>query len=672
MAGSYIDPCGSGAFEGSGSWDTGSTGSWSGSGSGNDQLTGSNCCKNSATGKACCIGGNLKLKLFALHPQYYTDPDAVVSDPTSWSEIEDSRIYTLSKTIFCSDNGNIEERWVVKDPDQFSIFGNIEGMYFTDSIYDSTFLNSKLPFGYGLLYFKINGEQKAILMDIWCKCYSSVILQTQTGSLNGSIANDSLASCSNSFLSRSTFQAYIGDSTIANNFHAMIWGDDTNIENEFGISSTPPTYLTVSSYASNINAFGTYVHTDGLSNYSFISNSYFKRVYRKFNYSMFTSNTTYPAPPFYCYVPCEFPYVKGNPRVPTNNYDRQAARYQYVVYGNQIVFSKNTSEVSNYGYNSPYIVKTTEPTLTCVDNSGSNNTNTIYSKTRGNCTSIHLWMGYSIGDYSYVTLSSITKNILDCYITKNIINDQGSFNWNSNCNAIPSSISPFYDTCLPLGLPTNSTGGDVYTNSYVRVSGTVPIMNTCIGSIPYPPSSGWPTGYTTQIVSNKNYKCFVTEGINCPPYTYSGSLPGSGSTPVSGSTPTSGSTPGSGSGSGSGSAPVTCYGGCAYNITSYVSGGDGYGWNWILTGTYAGNVCSTGCGCSNTGTITFSYWGPEGGWPNPLYFPCDPGAGGGSGGSSGSGSGSSSGSGSGSSSGSGSTSGGSTSSSGSGFIMIPE
>ena len=602
MAGSYIDPCGSGAFEGSGSWDTGSTGSWSGSGSGNDQLTGSNCCSSPPSNLVCCMPGKLKMKLFVLHLQDYTDPQI---GNVRWYEIEESQTYTLSKTIYCDDTGGSEERWVIENPDVFSSFGNLEGLY----VYDSGIPTANAYFSRYSTTLILNNSIN-ISLKTFCKCETSYVNVSRGPAIIApAVNNQSLQSCASCFLAVSyaevnSFYPW----SLSRTLHAMIWVENTDLEKCYGIHESVPNYI----YATKQTA-GPACGSNNLyyGMYNFTNSG-------QFNYRRVAipsgSSTIYA--PFYIYADCRFPAKQGYPGVPQNTDQRRALRESYLKY-----------DWSN---------------LSCANIQSAQN-NTISNRTYLGTWSI---LGSNLPQIFY---QSFPSNSFSCKIS----------GMPSSCESYPKSINPIYDIVYP----------NVYDKNVIGLSG----IPNCIGSgyVANPLCDTQPNPDKYVLFYTESSRYILTEGTECPPYTYSGSLPGSGSTPVSGSAPTSGSTPGSGSGSGSGSAPVTCYGGCAYNITSYVSGGDGYGWNWILTGTYAGNVCSTGCGCSNTGTITFSYWGPEGGWPNPLYFPCDPGAGGGSGGSSGSGSGSSSGSGSGSSSGSGSTSGGSTSSSGSGFIMVP-
>ena len=200
MAGSYIDPCGSGAFEGSGSWDTGSTGSWSGSGSGNDQLTVLNCCSSRPSNLVCCMPGKLKMKLFVLHLQDYTDPQI---GNVRWYEIEESKTYTLSKTIYCDDNGGSEERWVIENPDVFSSFGNLEGLY----VYDSGIPTTNAYFSRYSTTLILNNSIN-ISLKTFCKCETSYVNASSGPAIIApAVNNQSLQSCASCFLAVSYAEA---------------------------------------------------------------------------------------------------------------------------------------------------------------------------------------------------------------------------------------------------------------------------------------------------------------------------------------------------------------------------------------------------------------------------------------------------------------------------------
>lgn len=296
-SGGYIDPCESGAYQGSGS--IGSAGSWNGSGSGNDSITHDNCCKQAEYGGKCCCGPlRLKMRLYQITHHEYNDPDprgypgAWYRETMSrWGTVEDSRVYTLKKTIYCSDTDAKGVRWVIEDPDcTFGDWGDLTGAFVECVSFFDTYYN-KVMSQYHLLL--PNSPVVSILqLEQSCICSSESEVKGEN------------------FVLRSlyTFRYNLGSSYWGNPAYedpaygfiprhtCLIWGENVDTEKCHYLNKTPPAFLQTTAQESSTP--GSWTNLTG----EFSGAAYWKRF-------AYTSAIDDSNPPYNTYADCRYPFI---------------------------------------------------------------------------------------------------------------------------------------------------------------------------------------------------------------------------------------------------------------------------------------------------------------------------------------------------------------------------
>lgn len=597
MSGSYIDPCESGAYQGSGSVGSEGSGSWNGSGSGNDSITSENCCPQPVAGVACCVPGSLKMRLFQSYAQSYLDPDTV-GDPyyplgieTIWGTVQHSRIFTLTKTVFCDENFSTAERWVIEDPDSnFGDWGDLTGAYFTTefNIYYGDVQYSLILPNSPVQYIK--------RLMVQCKCESPGIDR-----MDGSRAN-SMVKCRGCFLARSNVhtQLYKGSGATEYSFfntlplisdiyrhQVMIWGSQTDLEECYGISDTPPEHLhsqhqiatdpcTVDNFYDWANkGFTSKVYTNTTVQYWKRTPFAFRRgVGLSGSYGGHEMYTNFP--PFYGYVDCRFPIKKGEGDRKFRSY-MNTARLGYMSYYNGYAGAGYVCGDPN-----TYVVK-----------------NSWFYQQRND-------------DYLFTYLMTFPYALsTPCAVATN----DPARSPTGSCTSKPLSVSPVYD--------------HLYIGQYASPSQYYPVCDSVtmqslpceqrLGAMRWQTPGQYRVGTTTRLVITEAPACVI---IPPPPPPASGVVPGYPAPippPGSGSTPTqSGSAPFSGPGS-----QPPCGGDCSYNFAWAYLGKDGV---WYLNYKYSSSTCTEWCACdvNVVGEIYVNYNGPEGGWPLVLNLPCVP------------------------------------------------
>lgn len=594
MSGSYIDPCESGAYQGSGSVGSEGSGSWNGSGSGNDSITSENCCPQPLAGAACCVPGSLKMRLFQSYAQSYLDPDTI-GDPyfppgieTIWGTVQHSRIFTLTKTIFCDENFSTEERWVIEDPvADFGDWGDLTGAYFTTefNIYYSDIQYSLILPNSPVQYMK--------RLMVQCKCDSPGI-----DPINGSRAN-AMGKCSNCFLARSisNMQIYKGAGPTAYSFfntpplisdlyrhQVMIWGSQTDLEECYGISDTPPEYLhsqhqvaTDPCNAANLPWYGVgNVFTSKV--YANTTVQYWKRTPFAFQRGFGTTTSASGHemyanyPPFYGYVDCRFPVKKGE----GDRKSRSFLNTARLGYASAYNFAAGAGSVCKPGKPDTYFTR-----------------NFWFYQQRN-------------GDYEFTYLMTFPYSLeIPCPT-----NDLKAKSPTGFCTSKPLSVSPVYD--------------HLYLGEYASPAQYYPICRDrgTMQSLPCDQRLGammWSKPGTFARVGTTN-RLILTETAACviaPPAPPPLPPPASGSTPSPiGSEPGSGS---SGSGSGGSSEPIVCAGNCEYKIYYRELNQN---LTWTLLYRLWNNDCRLSCRCDGEQEITVTYVGEPYQWPNELFFPC--------------------------------------------------
>lgn len=616
MSGSYIDPCESGAYQGSGSVGSEGSGSWNGSGSGNDSITSENCCPQPVAGVACCIPGKLKMRLYRRTLKSYVDPDPLLdlnnfSQTVEWFEIEESKIYTLVKTVFCEKNNSSDERWVIQDPDStFGDWGDLAGMYFTTAGYlwgTTREYNIILP---NSPVVSIKG------LRVQCKCVGLFVYERY-----GSVAVNGFpsAKCANCFLAQSaqassygTYAASrwggipnpypdygLGVSESIMNMSimhdVMIWGENTDLEKCYDISESPPKFLHTSEQKTKTMCKTTLGYkTSGYTDLPSVT--VWKRLDHKYSRAL---------PPFYCYVPCEFPFIKGaagtDDRIgggwtafPSYNPLYYMRSLQRTIRLNRNFFDGYAAEVG-IGYS-------------CQDTLTKKNGYVVASS----------WFGMTynrptegLNDSS----SNMSVRAVNHFTTVNPMSRD--CNTDFPCITKVKNVAPVYDILYQMYYYSLGWGGSAFQ---VRPEPCLPSGQSWENqSIPCEERMN----YTSLLSPGR---LILTEAEECsytpPTPPASGVVPGYPAPippPGSGSTPTqSGSAPFSGSGS-----QPPCGGDCSYNFAWAYLGKDGV---WYLNYKYSSSTCTEWCSCdvNVAGEIYVNYNGTEGGWPLVLNLPCVP------------------------------------------------
>lgn len=605
MSGSYIDPCKSGAYQGSGSVGSEGSGSWNGSGSGNDSITSKNCCPQPAAGVACCIPGSLKMRLYQIVPSSYEDPDLPGVVHITGNIIA-SRIYTLTKTVFCANTNSKTEQWVITDPDStFGDWGDLTGAYFTSGDHgDKAFYT-----GYSLV---LPNSPVIRISDLLVQCRCQIC--THCTQEDGSKANV-LPECKGCFLARGVEPLVVGDqgtiwgSAFSNHslpslarmyrHNVMIWGESTDLEACFGISDTPPQVLqTQRQNATQKCLPGGDIYAP-YNTKVFSSEGaplYWNRVAFAFTNRIGTEGPTmyYPYvgvtfPPYYLYADCRYPFIKGALGSPDNLVARSRLRENYLVCG-------VVQEVGSY-YNigSRWISGRSFICSSLGLPTDYHSTNAWWYSVKG---APQVWTGAR--DNPRVTFPGTTIKCDGNNVYSRLL---ASPSVNGLCIPVPKSIRPVYDvlygatSAFPLCTPTP----DLYnTPCEERISRAALL----------------PEYFTV----NQHFRVILTETAACvivPPAPPPLPPPASGSTPSPiGSKPGSGS---SGSGSSGSSAPIVFADNCEYKIYYRELNQN---LTWTLLYRLWNNDCRLSFRCDGEQEITVTYVGEPYQWPNELFFPC--------------------------------------------------
>ena len=610
MSGSYIDPCESGAYQGSGSVGSEGSGSWNGSGSGNDSITSENCCPQPAAGVACCIPGSLKMRLYQIVPSSYEDPES----PVTWmaGHITESRIYTLTKTVFCADTNSKTEQWVITDPDStFGDWGDLTGAYFTSGDHG----NKAFYTGYSLV---LPNSPVIRISDLLVQCRCQIC--THCTQEDGSKANV-LPECKGCFLARGVEPLRVGDqgtiwgSAFSNyslpglsgslngsggihRHNVMIWGASTDLESCFGISDQPPSFLTTQKQEPTVKCnleYNPYLLYTTQSFSSYGVPEYWKRVAFAFGRvyssdgptaSNWHASITFP--PYYHYVDCRWPAIKGSPGVPGDQMTTNEIRGRTVRYGSQ--WGGTIYGDGRWVSGLSYIFKSIN-NETALDYHSANYWQYVPTK---------WWTTGGRFTYPSKTITGVTM-----YPYSEDLRILYSNSFNGVCISVPKSVVPVYDVLYhPVERACTNTPQGIYTQLYdtpceERVS---------------------KLALSAYFSAAENFRVILTETPACaiaPPVPPPLPPPASGSTPSPiGSEPGSGS---SGSGSGGSSEPIVCAGNCEYQIYYRELNQD---LTWTLMYRLWNNDCRLSCRCDGEQEITVTYVGEPYQWPNELFFPC--------------------------------------------------
>lgn len=606
MSGSYIDPCESGAYQGSGS--VGSVGSWNGSGSGNDSITSENCCPQPSAGVACCIPGTLKMRLYQIVPSSYEDPD-LPGIVYITGNIIASRIYTLAKTVFCADTKSQTEQWVITDPDStFGDWGDLTGAYFTSGDHG----NKEFYTGYSLV---LPNSPVIRISDLLVQCRCRIC--THCTQEDGSKANV-LPECKGCFLARGVEPLMVGDQgtiwgsafsshslpSLARMYrhNLMIWGESTDLEACFGISDTPPQVLQTQRQTSTQKCVPGVDPYASYNTKSFSSEGvplYWNRVAFAFANMIGTEGPTmyYPYvgitfPPYYLYADCRYPVFKSANGSPDNLIERSRLRANYLVCGVWHDFNFNIGNrwISGRSFVCSILGLPTDY----------HSTNAWYYNVINVPNS---WTG--AGWNRRATFPGTTIKC-DGY-TENFNNVDlrlpTSKSANGLCIPVPKSISPVYDVLYAetIAFPLCTPVPDLYnTPCEERISRAALL----------------PESFT----ASQYFRVILTEASACvivPPTPPPLPPPASGSTPSPiGSEPGSGS---GGSGSGGSSEPIVCAGNCEYQIYNSQLNQD---LTWTLRYRLWNNDCRLSCRCDGEQEMTVTYVGQAYQWPQSLFIPC--------------------------------------------------
>lgn len=299
-SGGYIDPCESGAYQGSGS--IGSGGSWNGSGSGNDSITHENCCKQTDYGGKCCCGPlRLKMRLYQITHHEYNDPDPrgypgawYRQTMSRWGTVEDSRVYTLKKTIYCSDTDAKGVRWVIEDPDcTFGDWGDLTGAFVECVSFFDTYYNKVIS----QYHFVLPNSPVVYIQHLEqsCACSSesevkgeNFVLRSFYTSFYGGISGSYWGNWAYEY----TSYGYIPRHT------CLIWGENVDTEKCHYLNKTPPAFLQTTAQKSSTP--GSWTNLTG----EWSGAAYWKRVAYALQYGTEDTN-----PPYNYYVDCRYPFV---------------------------------------------------------------------------------------------------------------------------------------------------------------------------------------------------------------------------------------------------------------------------------------------------------------------------------------------------------------------------
>ena len=588
MSGSYIDPCESGAYQGSGSVGSEGSGSWNGSGSGNDSITSENCCPQPAAGVACCIPGSLKMRLYQIVPSSYEDPD-LPGVVYITGNIIASRIYTLTKTVFCADTNSKTEQWVITDPDStFGDWGDLTGAYFTSGDHG----NKAFYTGYSLV---LPNSPVIRISDLLVQCRCQIC--THCTQEDGSKANV-LPECKGCFLARGVEPLVVGDqgtiwgSAFSNHslpslarmyrHNVMIWGESTDLEACFGISDTPPQVLQTQQQIATPSGDPCVGGTKPYSSSG--APLYWNRVAFAFANRIGTEGPTmyYPYvgktfPPYYLYADCRYPVLKGANGSPDNLVERSRIRASYLVCG--------VRHDTHYNIGHRWISGRSFVCSTLGLPTDYHSANAWYYNRKIATT----WFGDTEDfqqTYPTTTIKCDGNNVDSRLFVSNSVNGL--------CIPVPKSITPVYEVlyAIPAYRPLCVPVPDLYNTPCEERVGRAGTVNRLI----------------------------ITEAAACvivPPAPPPLPPPASGSTPSPiGSEPGSGS---SGSGSGGSSEPIVCAGNCEYKIYYRELNQN---LTWTLLYRLWNNDCRLSCRCDGEQEITVTYVGEPYQWPNELFFPC--------------------------------------------------
>ena len=605
MSGSYIDPCESGAYQGSGSVGSEGSGSWNGSGSGNDSITSENCCPQPLTGKCCCGPQRLKMRLY----QTTGHEQPAAGWLALWGTVEDSRVYTLKKTIYCANTNEENVRWVIEDPDStFGDWGDLTGAYFECKPYLNPSDPSAVPYYFSSLSLpnspvasiSISGSANWGLGSLYCKCHPASAISD----------SNMLVSSGESYGSTT---GYSDIPNVSNKKHTFIvWGENVDWEECLFSMQSPPQFLldtiqrptspcAVDYYGNRYPAFTSASWWTG-------GRRYFKRVaYRKSYPSQqqvsegdyVGSNLDFQIP-YASYIPCD--WLKKSTEMGPGYIGSKG--WTFLVYRTDNAFWPGMDQ------------QWWLPNSSAICPSVSDGTTNIRIERTG-------WLLWEPVDYIYI----------------------GNYNWSRRIAQYhtPPIVTP--ERCVPTVYPMCVTRPlsrtpvyDILYHPYIRqyiigVNDPLPPNDktpNCVNNIS--PAQLKCEDYISTAVSNGYNRHIITEATGClvpiPPYIpptppTSGVVPGFPTPqppPESGSTPSqSGSAPFSGSGS-----QPPCGGDCSYNL--------GYAWftgtgqQWTLMYKYSSSTCTEWCSCDTNvvGEIYVTYNGPEGGWPAVLHLPCVP------------------------------------------------
>ena len=571
-SGGYIDPCESGAYQGSGS--EGAVGSWNGSGSGNDSITHENCCKQTEYGGKCCCGPlRLKMRLYQTTHHEYNDPDprgypgAWYRETMSrWGTVEDSRVYTLKKTIYCSDTDAKGVRWVIEDPDcTFGDWGDLTGAFVECVSLVDTY-SKELVTRYHL-YLPNSPVVSIQALEQSCICSSESEVKGENFVLRSFFSGNSYG-FGNSYWGNPAYED-TGYAYIIPRHTCLIWGENVDTEKCYYLNKTPPAFLQTTAQESLTP--GSWKNLTG----EFSGAAYWKRVAYIYNPSgVLGLGILDPNPPYNTYADCRYPFIGPfSATDPLGLLENRNMKRSWLL---RLVFSliKARCQIG-------------DPPVWNLDGRYDN-----------------LWWEVNMPNGQYYSPFAQSPPRFE-----------GTGCLPTYCSTLPLSISPVYDIVYHV-----IQGGFRYF-PYGYAFPSVLRNPTC---------EKWqrPDWVGRRYIITEASQC-LTPSLPPPPVTpvpdpAPGVVPGYPAPippPGSGSTPTqSGSAPFSGSGS-----QPPCGGDCSYNFAWAYLGNDGV---WYLNYKYSSSTCTEWCSCDSNivGEIYVNYNGPEGGWPLVLNLPCVPSA----------------------------------------------